>query len=493
MTLTGQQQRAAEALLDFVGPLRLRHCPLQPAPRQEAFLRLSHREVLYGGAAGGGKSVALLMAALQYSDVPGYHALLLRPCLTEFELPGGLIELAHEWLDGSEAHWSGENRSWHFRGPGRNGTGGASMRFGYLDGAKDATRYAGSSFSFIGFDELVRFEETEYRRVFRMLRGPKEASGAAPDGTTIAVVPQRVRATSNPGGPNHNWVKTYFVDEATRPDDVLFMPSRIGDNRYLNREAYEAALEKLPRVERERLLNGDWEVPDEGDVFQRHWLQIVDRTALPAPLDAVRFWDLAATEPTPNRPDPDWTVGLKLERHEPSGMFYVTSIVRARKAAGGIEQLVAATAAQDGRGVGIVIEQEPGSAGVSVADRYKRHVLAGFDVRTERATGAKDVRARVVAAAAETGLLRIVSGPNTNEFLDEVCSFPNARHDDCVDALAGAHAALSARRKIVMRMHVPRGRIPTAADRFGFGFPTGRSAAERTAARLGIPQYIPPY
>ena len=471
MTFTRRQQRAAETLLDLIGPLRLRHCPLQPTPRQEAFLRLTHREVLYGGAAGGGKSVAMLMAALQYSDVPGYHALLLRPSLTEFELPGGLIELAHEWLDGSGAHWSGENRSWQFHGPGRNGTGGASIRFGYLDGPKDANRYAGSSFSFIGFDELVRFEEAEYRRVFRMLRGPKEASDAAPDGTTIAVVPQRVRATSNPGGPNHNWVKHYFVDEATRPDDVLYMPSRITDNRHLNRTAYEAALEKLSPAERERLLNGDWEVPDEGDVFQRQWLQIIDRTALPAPLDAVRFWDLAATEPTPSRPDPDWTVGLKLERHRPTGTFYVTSIVRTRKAAGGIEQLVAATAAQDGKSVRIVIEQEPGSAGVSVADRYKRHVLAGYNVRTERATGAKDVRARVVAAAAETGLITIVSGPNTTEFLDELCAFPNARHDDCVDAFAGAHAALSTRGTTLTRSYVPRGRIPTAADRYGNGFP----------------------
>jgi predicted phage terminase large subunit-like protein len=446
---------------------------LQPVSRQEAFLRLTHREVLYGGAAGGGKSVALLMAALQYSDVPGYHALLLRPSLTEFELPGGLIELAHEWLDSSKAHWSGETRSWHFPGPGRNGAGGASLRFGYLDGPKDATRYAGSSFSFIGFDELVRFEEAEYRRVFRMLRGPMSAFGAAPDGTTIDVVPQRVRATSNPGGPNHNWVKTYFVDDATRPNDVVFMPSRIDDNRHLNREAYEAALEKLPRVDRERLLNGDWEIPDEGVVFQRQWFPILDRAVLPTPMEAVRFWDLAATEPSPSRPDPDWTVGLKLERHESNGTFYVTSIVRARKPAGAIEQLVAATAAQDGTYVGIVIEQEPGSAGVSVADRYKRHVLAGYNVRTERATGAKDVRARVVAAAAETGLIAIVSGPNTNEFLDELCAFPNTRHDDCVDALAGAHTALCGRRRIPMRTYIPRGRIPTAEDRFCFGFGIG--------------------
>ena len=119
----------------------------------------------------------------------------------------------------------------------------------------------------------------------------------------------------------------------------------------------------------------------------------------------------------------------------------------------------------------IIIEQEPGSAGLSLVNHYKRSVLAGYNVRTERATGAKDVRARVVAAAAETGLITIVSGPNTTEFLDELCAFPNARHDDCVDAFAGAHAALSTRGTTLMRSYVPRGRIPTAADRYGNGFP----------------------
>lgn len=129
-TMTTIQQQAVEPLLELIGPLRLRYCPLEPTPRQEAFLRLRQLEVLFGGAAGGGKSIALLIAALQYGDVPGYHALLLRPSLTEFELPGGLIEIAHDWLASSKAQWSGEGRTWRFPGPGRTGSGGASLRFG---------------------------------------------------------------------------------------------------------------------------------------------------------------------------------------------------------------------------------------------------------------------------------------------------------------------------------------------------------------------------
>src|SRR5436309_5292221 len=194
------------------GPPRRRNCPLRPSPRQEAFLLLPVREAFYGGAAGGGKSLALLMAALQYSDVPGYAALLLRPTLSELQLAGGLIELSHEWLAGSAASWSAETRSWRFPGPGRKaGAGGASLSFGYLASSEDLGRYAGTSYSYLGFDELTRFEEAHYRRMFRVLRQPSAgAAAAAADGTRLSDVPVRLRAASNPGGPGHAWVKARF-------------------------------------------------------------------------------------------------------------------------------------------------------------------------------------------------------------------------------------------------------------------------------------------
>ena len=87
--LSEAQQQAIQHAYEAIGPVRLRYCPLNPTPRQEAFLRLPIFEAFYGGAAAGGKTVSLLMAALQYADVPGYNALLLRPSLTELQLPGG--------------------------------------------------------------------------------------------------------------------------------------------------------------------------------------------------------------------------------------------------------------------------------------------------------------------------------------------------------------------------------------------------------------------
>src|SRR5690349_21241567 len=104
-----------------LGPVRLRSCPLPPLPRQERSLRLPVREAFFGGAAGGGKSICLLMAALQYVDVPGYSGLLLRPSLRQFQLPGGMMELAHHWLAGTPAVWNGELHQWRFPGSGKTG------------------------------------------------------------------------------------------------------------------------------------------------------------------------------------------------------------------------------------------------------------------------------------------------------------------------------------------------------------------------------------
>jgi predicted phage terminase large subunit-like protein len=138
---------------------------------------------------------------------------------------------------------------------------------------------------------------------------------------------------------------------------------------------------------------------------------------------------------------------------------------RERRAPGAIERLVVATAAHDGRGTAIALEQEPGAAGVALVDSYKRRHLRSFTVRSERASGGKDVRAQPVAAAAENGLIRVVRGRHVDEFLDELTAFPHGAHDDCVDALAGAHGQLTRRGSGRLTAYVPRARIPVDSAR----------------------------
>lgn len=314
-----------DALLELVGPLRLRNCPLTPTPRQEAFLRHLDSEVFYGGTAGGGKTLALLMAAAQYTDVPGYDALLVRPTLTELDRPGGLVDLSHDWFAPTKAVWQSDRRVWRFPGPTRSGAGGATIWFGYLDGQGDVGRYAGTSFSFLGFDELPQFEELTYHRMRRVLRQATNQPhlGRAPDGLTLAQVPVRIRATGNPGGPNHDWIKRYFVDPTTRAPGVVYLASRWSDNPYLDLREYAKQLAHLPPAERKRLMEGDWDVPDDGSIFQRHWFPIIDPDQVPPVERAVRYWDLAASIPTPNNPDPDYTVGLRLDIDK-DGIYYTS-------------------------------------------------------------------------------------------------------------------------------------------------------------------------
>ena len=252
-----------------------------------------------------------------------------------------------------------------------------------------------------------------------------------------------------------------------------------------------------PRSSRGRL--GD--IPDDGEIFQRGWIEQIERRQLPETVAAVRYWDLAASEPGPGRLDPDYTVGLRLERDR-HGSFYITNIVRERLSAGSVEDLVKATALSDGKVVAIWLEQEGGSAGKSVSSSYKRNVLRGFNVRTAPASGSKVVRARVVAAAAENGLVKLLPSRHADAFLDELAAFPNGPHDDCVDALAGAHAAL-ATNSGGGSLHKPQGNIWEIAERAQQrGRPRRVSAtiraqqhareqanADRLAGQLGISAY----
>jgi predicted phage terminase large subunit-like protein len=248
------------------------------------------------------------------------------------------------------------------------------------------------------------------------------------------------------------------VDSHSRAPGVIFIPSRWRDDPHLDRDAYLQQLAHLPPTERERLVNGDWEIGDEGEMFRREWFELVDRAAVPEHTRAVRYWDFASSTPTLANPDPDYTVGLRLDRHDRTGTFYITGLIRVRLHAGQVEQLVRATAEQDRRTVQIWLEQEPGASAALMADHFKRHVLAGYAVHTQKPSGPKDIRAQVVAAAAENGLIKLVPGPHTAAFLDEVAAFPHTAHDDCVDALAGAHTALIEDRPRIVSVHAPRGR-----------------------------------
>lgn len=390
------------------------------------------REVFYGGAAGGGKSDALLMGALQYVDEPGYAALILRRNFKQLNMPGALMNRSHLWLDGTDAVWREGTKTWTFPSN-------ATITFGHFGTTEEArTQYESAEFQYIAIDEVTGFAEEDYRFMFSRLRRLKGSR-----------VPIRMRSASNPTGRGREWVKRRFVDATTRRTTSVFVPAFLWDNPYLDADEYIESLRELHPVMWKRLLRGDWDAADPGTMFQpRIWLDEDDYLEQ-APVDGVakrvRYWDLAATEQTASSPDPDWTAGAKVSRLS-TGFFVVEHVLRVRATPGKVETIVAHTATTDGEACTQWMDQDPGQAGKAQAEHYKRTVFPDdIRARSQPVVGNKALRARPFAAAMEKHRVKVVVGEWNDSFFDELEAFSDVPkesgpHDDQVDASSGAYS-----------------------------------------------------
>lgn len=414
-------------VLEFLQPKMPPYCPEEPSLTQKAFLRTYSLEALFGGSAGGGKSSALLMSALQYVDVPNYSAIIFRRTYADLALPGAIMDRFINWMAPNEdVRWNANNYTAIFPS-------GARISFGYLNNQQDYLRYKGAEFQFVGMDEVTEIRESDYRYMFSRLRRP--ASGP------LSQVPLRMRSACNPAP---NWVRQRFIVEGLEQGRI-FVPSKLTDNPGIDADSYRAALQALDPIERKRLEEGDWWATALGTMFDRSNLIIIDQHEIPkitTSARAVRFWDLAATEPSHSNPDPDWTVGTLMLFDQ--GKAFILDVKKARVKGDKVEQLIAQTAYEDGHTVPIRMEQEPGSAGKSLVDQYARYVLPGYDFQGIRSTGDKVTRARPFAAAVANGNVHLLRGPWLTDWLDELSSFPEAcPHDDQVDSAVGAFTHLT--------------------------------------------------
>jgi predicted phage terminase large subunit-like protein len=182
--------------------------------------------------------------------------------------------------------------------------------------------------------------------------------------------------------------------------------------------------------------------PREGGLFQRHWFQIV--THLPERRIRVRSWDIAGSIADY---DPDYTVGVLMSKCD-QGYYWIEDVVRFRATSLQVDREQRACAMLDGVRTRITVPQDPGSAGKHHAEHMVRN-LAGFIVKVIRPTGDKETRAKAFAAQAEAGNVRLLKAPWNNEFLNELCSFPNGRYDDQVDAASDAFNELAETQKTV--------------------------------------------
>jgi hypothetical protein len=255
-----------------------KYCPHEPYPKQQAFLACQDIEAMYGGAAGGGKSDALLMAALQYVDQPKYNALLLRRTFRDLNQPEAIMARAHEWLRNTPAVWNAQDKRYTFPR-------GATLTFGYLDTENDKDQYASAEFQYIGFDELTQFPEKWYTWLFSRLRKTKENP-----------IPLRMRSGTNPGGIGHVWVKERFVDGINRQG--TFFPAFLTDNPHIDQEGYLASLEKLDANTRAQLKDGIWILDSSGLVYYCYNAERNNVYAYPLCTTKILGLDFGASQPT---------------------------------------------------------------------------------------------------------------------------------------------------------------------------------------------------
>lgn len=231
-----------------------------PQKKQLQFLQRPEYEALYGGAAGGGKSDALLAEALRQIHIPHYRALILRKTVPQLR---ELIDRSHAiygQLGG--ALYNGTQHQWTFPS-------GAKISFGSMHHVQDRTNYQGLRFDLICFDELTHFTWDEYSYMFSRNR---------PSGPGTRVY---MRAATNPGGIGHGWVKDRFVTAAPPMTPIveharyldlqgnmhihkrsrIFVPASVFDNHHLLSDSpeYAANLALLPEAEKQALLYGSWD------------------------------------------------------------------------------------------------------------------------------------------------------------------------------------------------------------------------------------------
>lgn len=430
------------------------HIAPNPGPQSAAFASTADITI-YGGAAGGGKSwLTLLRFAVHADRYAGFAGVIFRRTMPMVLAGGGLWEESKLIFTPFGAVPNSSLFQWRFRNS-------SMVQFRGLQHATDVLDYQGAQFAEIGFEELTHFLESQFWYLISRLR-------------TKCGMKARVLATCNPDA--DSWVRNLI--EWWIGSDGLVIPERDGKRRYFLRDGdtlvwgdspdevkdkcphltarpfslrfiramlsdnpkgdpdYRAKLEALPKIEREKLLGGNWNArPVAGTFFKRSYFEIID--AWPGRIKRrVRAWDLAGTEPTPDNKDPDWTVGLRLAELDDT-RWLIEHVERIRVSPGKVEDALKRIAKQDGIACKQLFWRDPAQAGKWQANHIVT-VLKGFHVGFITATKNKETYAGPVSSLAEHGKILMVRGAWNEPFLSVLEGFPGPGHDDDVDALSRA-------------------------------------------------------
>ena len=249
--------------------------------KQLTFVQSDADEILYGGAAGGGKTYAQVMDALIYAvHYPRSKQIIFRRTYGELEL-SVVQEALRRYPRPPIAKYNQSKRVWTFAN-------GSRIWFGYIARKADVYQYQSAEFDVIRFDELTHFTEEQYTYMLTRLRG------ALP-------YPRSMRSSSNPGNVGHAWVKERFIDPAPpgvehyrtvkgRERKLIFIPARVQENVVLmeNDPDYLLNLEEQPDVVRRQLLDGDWSAA-EGQAFREFSVDVHVIDPRPIPEGWARY------------------------------------------------------------------------------------------------------------------------------------------------------------------------------------------------------------
>lgn len=435
----------------------------QPGP-QTAFMCSPADIVIFGGAAGGGKSYALLMEGLRHKDIAGFSGVVFRKNYTQITASGGLWDAAGKLYGQVQGAKPKKTPKLHWLFSPSN----ARIHFAHLEREEDLMSWQGTEICYLAFDELTHFSRHQF---LYMLSRNRSTCGIRP----------YVRATCNPD--SDSWVAdfiSWWINQDTgypiyersgvvrymcvvndtifwgsNPHElaqehgvnveecksVTFIASKLTDNKVLMAKdpSYMANLKALAEVDKERLLYGNWKIrPAAGMYFKTENFTFVD--AVPKNIVAyARSWDLAATEPTPLNPDPDATAGVLMGLLD-DGRVIVLDVKRKQIKANDARNLLRNMAAIDQgkyKFVQITIPQDPGQAGKAQAQSLVS-MLAGYSVEIVSPTGSKEVRATPFASQVQAGNVLILKGEWNDMYMSELESFPESKHDDMVDASSDA-------------------------------------------------------